>query len=215
MPTPSEDVPSATDWSAARALGRDSSQPVMDQHFTEAHLDPPEGLVLREDTISHEEEQELLERFDDLRWDPIVIRGQTARRTAHHYGLAYDYESRAPRAGESIPAWLAPARRAAAALAGIKPDEWMQALVQRYPPGAAIGWHRDSPAFGIVAGISVRGTARLRLRRGEVRNWEIWETELLPRSGYVLSAAARWSWQHSIPPAKELRYSITFRTLQA
>ena len=25
---------------------------------------------------------------------------------------------------------------------------------------------------------------------------------------------ARWSWEHSIPPAKELRYSITFRTLK-
>ena len=190
------------------------AQLLMDQLFTNAPPDPPQGLILREDTISHEEEQELLERFDDLRWDPIVIRGQTARRTAHHFGLTYDYQSRAARAGESIPAWLAPARRAAAALAGIEPDELMQVLVQRYPPGSAIGWHRDSPAFGIVAGISVRGTARLRFRHGEVRNWETWETELLPRSGYVLSGAARWSWQHSIAPARELRYSITFRTLQ-
>jgi alkylated DNA repair protein (DNA oxidative demethylase) len=38
--------------------------------------------------------------------------------------------------------------------------------------------------------------------------------ELAPRSAYVLSGAARWSWQHSIPPAKELRYSVTFRTLR-
>jgi DNA oxidative demethylase len=197
---------------AARGLGRDDG---MEQHFPEAPLDPPEGFILRKDTISDVEELQLLERFDDLRWDPIVIRGQTARRTAHHFGLTYDYESRAPRAGESIPAWLAPARTAAAALAGIKHEDWRQVLVQRYPPGAAIGWHRDSPAFGMVAGISVRGTARLRLRRGEVRNWETWETELLPKSGYVLSGAARWSWQHSIPPARELRYSITFRTLHA
>lgn len=191
------------------------AQLLMDQLFTNAPPDPPQGLILREDTITHEEEQELLERFDDLPWHPIVIRGQTARRTARQFGLTYDYESRAARAGESIPAWLAPARRAAAALAGIEPDELIQVLVQRYPPGSAIGWHQDSPAFGIVVGISVRGTARLRFRRGAVRNWETWETELLPRSGYVLSGAARWSWQHSISPARELRYSITFRTLQA
>ena len=40
------------------------------------------------------------------------------------------------------------------------------------------------------------------------------EAVLEPRSGYVLAAASRTSWQHSIPPAEELRYSITFRTLR-
>jgi alkylated DNA repair protein (DNA oxidative demethylase) len=42
----------------------------------------------------------------------------------------------------------------------------------------------------------------------------VWELTLEPRSGYVLAGEARRSWQHSIPPAKELRYSITFRTLR-
>jgi alkylated DNA repair dioxygenase AlkB len=37
---------------------------------------------------------------------------------------------------------------------------------------------------------------------------------LEPRSGYVLAGKARTAWQHSIPPTKELRYSITFRTLR-
>jgi alkylated DNA repair protein (DNA oxidative demethylase) len=36
-----------------------------------------------------------------------------------------------------------------------------------------------------------------------------------PRSGYVLSGPARYAWQHSIPPTKALRFSITFRTLKA
>jgi hypothetical protein len=35
-----------------------------------------------------------------------------------------------------------------------------------------------------------------------------------PRSGYVLAGEARSAVQHSIPPAKELRYSIRFRTLR-
>jgi DNA oxidative demethylase len=38
--------------------------------------------------------------------------------------------------------------------------------------------------------------------------------ELEPRSAYVLSGKARWSWQHSIPSTKDLRYSVTFRTLK-
>ncbi|HEX7256079.1 MAG TPA: hypothetical protein VF236_09155 [Gaiellaceae bacterium] len=42
----------------------------------------------------------------------------------------------------------------------------------------------------------------------------MWEVLLEPRSGYVLTGPARTSWQHSIPPTKELRYSITFRTLR-
>jgi alkylated DNA repair dioxygenase AlkB len=40
------------------------------------------------------------------------------------------------------------------------------------------------------------------------------EVILAPRSGYVLAGAARYAWQHSIPPIKALRYSIAFRTLK-
>jgi alkylated DNA repair dioxygenase AlkB len=36
---------------------------------------------------------------------------------------------------------------------------------------------------------------------------------LTPRSRYVLAGAARSFWQHSIPPTKDVRYSMTFRTL--
>jgi alkylated DNA repair dioxygenase AlkB len=36
--------------------------------------------------------------------------------------------------------------------------------------------------------------------------------DLAPRSSYVMQGPIRWGWQHSIPPTKALRYSITFRT---
>jgi DNA oxidative demethylase len=179
-----------------------------------APLEEPEGIVLRPEVISPQEESALLERFETLRWDPIVIRGQAARRTARHYGLGYDYESRAPRPGEPIPEWIEPARRAGAKLAGVTASELVEVLVQRYPLGSTIGWHRDAPAFGIVVGISVLGRSRLRFQRGKRDRRRVWEVELEPRSGYVLAGVARWSWEHSIPPTKELRYSITFRTLR-
>ena len=86
--------------------------------------------------------------------------------------------------------------------------------MQRYPPGAQIGWHRDASMFGTVVGISLLGPARLRLRRGVEGSRELFELELAPRSGYVLAREARTKWQHHILPAKELRYSITFRTLK-
>jgi alkylated DNA repair protein (DNA oxidative demethylase) len=143
-----------------------------------------------------------------------VMHGQAARRTARHYGLGYDYESRTPQPGEPIPGWVLPVRERAAALAGEQPEDLVEVLVQRYPEGAAIGWHRDAPAFETVIGVSLGGTSRLRFQRGKRENRRIWEVTLEPRSGYVLAGEARRSWEHSIPPAKELRHSITFRTLR-
>jgi alkylated DNA repair protein (DNA oxidative demethylase) len=143
-----------------------------------------------------------------------VIHGQAARRTARHFGLDYDYEARTPMPGEPVPDWILPVQGRAAELAGRDPAELAEVLVQRYPPGSTIGWHRDAPAFGTVVGVSLGSSARLRFQRGKGEKRRVWEVTLEPRSGYVLDAEARTSWQHSIPPTKELRYSITFRTLR-
>jgi alkylated DNA repair protein (DNA oxidative demethylase) len=152
--------------------------------------------------------------FEELDWQPIVIRGQAARRTARHYGLDYDYESRTPMEGEPVPDWLLPARALAAEFAGFDPDELAEILVQRYPPGSTIGWHRDAPAFDAVIGLSLGGFSRMRFQRGKGDAREVFEIGLEPRSGYVLADEVRWKWQHSIPATREERYSITFRTLR-
>ena len=65
-----------------------------------------------------------------------------------------------------------------------------------------------------VVGISLGAPARMRLQRKTGDERRLFELELAPGSAYALSGAARWSWQHSIPPTKDLRYSITFRTLK-
>lgn len=180
-----------------------------------APAEEPQGLLLRPHAITREHERDLLERFEALRFDPIVIRGQAARRTARHFGLGYDYESRTPNPGEPIPPWLEPSRRAAAQLAGVQAGELVEILLQRYPAESTMGWHRDAPAFGVVVGISLHGPARLRFQRGRREQRRTWEILLEPRSGYVLAGEARRFWEHSIPPTKELRYSITFRTLRS
>jgi alkylated DNA repair dioxygenase AlkB len=177
-------------------------------------MEEPEGLAYRPELLSAAEERELLDMLGSLRFDPIVIHGQAARRTARHYGLDYDYEARTPKPGEPVPDWLLPARERAAELAGHEPEELLEILVQCYPPGSTIGWHRDAPAFGTVVGLSLGGASRLRFQRGKGDARRVWEVLLEPRSGYVLAGPARSSWQHSIPPTKELRYSITFRTLR-
>jgi DNA oxidative demethylase len=180
-----------------------------------APSEEPEGLVYRPELIGPDEETALLEILQSLRFDPIVIHGQAARRTARHFGLDYDYAARTPQPGEPVPDWILPVRTRAAELAGHEPEELVEVLVQRYPPGSTIGWHRDAPAFGTVIGISLGGASRLRFQRGKGDARRVWEVLLEPRSGYVLAGKARTSWQHSIPPTKELRYSITFRTLRA
>jgi DNA oxidative demethylase len=179
-----------------------------------APSEEPEGLVYRPELIDEAEEQRLLDLFETLRFDPIVIHGQAARRTARHYGMNYDYAARTPMPGEPIPDWIEPLRVTAAAFARHAPDELVEVLVQRYPPGSTIGWHRDAPAFGTVIGVSVGGASRLRFQRGKGDERRVHEVLLEPRSGYVLAGKARTSWQHSIPPTKELRYSVTFRTLR-
>jgi alkylated DNA repair protein (DNA oxidative demethylase) len=179
-----------------------------------APSEEPEGLVYRPELLSVDEEAELLAVLADLRFDPIVLHGQAARRTARHYGLDYDYEARTPQPGEPVPDWLLPPRARAAELAGVDPEELVEILVQRYPAGATIGWHRDAPAFGTVVGLSLGAPSRLRFQRGKGEDRRVWELLLEPRSGYVLAGKARTCWQHSIPPTKELRYSITFRTLR-
>ena len=174
----------------------------------------PEGVVYEPELLSVEDEAELLGRLGSLRFDPIVLHGRAARRSGRHFGLDYDYEARTPQPGEPVPDWLLAVRERAAALAGHEPEELVEILVQRYPEGSTIGWHRDAPAFGTVVGVSLGGSARLRFQRGKRENRRVWEQQLEPRSGYVLSGEARRSWEHSIPPTKELRYSITFRTLR-
>jgi alkylated DNA repair dioxygenase AlkB len=46
----------------------------------------------------------------------------------------------------------------------MRPDEIVQAMVTEYSEGTPIGSHRDSPQFGIIIGISLRSSCRLRLK---------------------------------------------------
>jgi DNA oxidative demethylase len=81
-----------------------------------------------------------------------------------------------------------------------------------FATGAPIGWYRDWPSYELVVGVSFLSPARMRFRRGATDARGAWETTLAPRSAYVLVGAARWAWQHHLPPAKNVRYSTTFRS---
>jgi alkylated DNA repair protein (DNA oxidative demethylase) len=75
-----------------------------------------EGLVYRQDFITPDEERQLLGQFEAIEFRPVVMRGQTARRTVRHYGLDYDYESGELVPAEPLPEWMAWLRDRSAAL---------------------------------------------------------------------------------------------------
>jgi alkylated DNA repair dioxygenase AlkB len=178
-------------------------------------VEHPEGLVYRAEVLSPDEESELLAILARLDFRQVTMRGQTAKRTVRHYGFDYDYESWQLVPADPLPDFLHEMRDRCAAIAEVAPEDLAQALVSHYPPGAGIGWHRDAPMFGPkVVGVSLASACRMRFQRRVGGDRVVSDLMLDRRSVYVLGGAARSAWQHSIPPTKEERYSITFRTLQ-
>lgn len=176
----------------------------------------PVGLVHRDDLVTPGEERDLLAWLATEETEPVVMHGTESLRRVRHYGVAYDFTSWTTTPTEPVPDELLGLRSRAGHLAGVDASTLVQALATRYPPGAGIGWHRDAAAFGpVVVGVSLGADAVLRFQRraaGGARR--VFEQPLARRSGYVLTGAARSTWQHSIPAVATERWSVTFRQLR-
>jgi alkylated DNA repair dioxygenase AlkB len=139
----------------------------------------------------------------------------TARRRIASFGGSYDFSSQELQPAAPIPEALHPLRERIAALMRVSARAINHALVAEYQPGTPLGWHRDVPDFDVVGGVSLLGAARMRFRPYPHRKGDrtALKLDLEPRSAYAMRGPARWLWQHAISPTRELRYSITFRTL--
>jgi alkylated DNA repair dioxygenase AlkB len=174
-----------------------------------------EGLAYHPGFVSGDEERELVRTLERLAYAAVTMRGQTARRSVRHFGLGYAYETGALEPTDPLPSELEWLRERCAELIDRAPADLVQILISRYPEGAGIGWHRDAPMFGSkIVGVSLGSPCRMRFQRTVAGTRRVADIDLEPRSAYVLAGKARWSWQHSIPAARALRYSITFRTLR-
>lgn len=182
--------------------------------------DLPPGFLHRDDFLSTDEEAELTEHINRIEFANFEMRGVVAKRRVAFFGASYD---RGDQPSPPIPPFLAPLRGKLAEFAGVTADDFAMVLINEYRPGAPIGWHRDAPQYGIVAGVSLLSACRMRLRpylspsavaAQRTRRHTTHEIELLPRSAYVMKNEARSGYEHSIPAVEALRYSITFRTLR-
>jgi len=161
----------------------------------------PEGFTYTADFLGEDEERGLLEGLGALALEPARHREYTARRRIALFE-------------DGLPDFLAPLRERMAAWLEVPAEALRHALVNEYRPGTPLGWHRDAPTYERVAGVSLGGWARMRLRPYPPAKGPTLNLELAPRSAYRMVGPARWGWQHSIPATKALRYSITFRTLR-
>jgi alkylated DNA repair dioxygenase AlkB len=180
----------------------------------------PAGFRYRRDFIAEAEEAELLKHIAAVSFANFEMRGVIARRRVAFFGLTYD-----TRGSDSppIPPFLWPLREKIAEWAGVAPVAFAMALINEYSPGAPIGWHRDAPQYDIVAGVSLLSTCRMKFRpyvppgtpaTAGRRRVATHEVDLERRSAYLLTGEARARFEHHIPPAERLRYSVTFRTLR-
>jgi alkylated DNA repair dioxygenase AlkB len=174
----------------------------------------PDGFRYRPEVLAPADERALVAELRALPFREFEFHGHLGRRRVVSYGWRYDFDAEAVRPADDLPPFLRALRETAAGVAGERPDRLVQALVTEYAPGAGIGWHRDKAAFGDVVGVSLLAPCVFRLRRAAAGGWERRSLTAEPRSAYVLSGAARWEWEHSVPPVGALRYSVTFRALR-
>lgn len=191
----------------------------MQQDLFGSRLFLPDGLRYQTEFIGEEEELELLTAIRRLPLQETPYKQYTAKRRTVSYGSRYDFGRGGLDAASPIPDFLLPLCDKAARWLGVAEAALVHGLVSEYRPGTALGWHRDVPEFERIFGLSLGGSGRMRLRPwrpGEPqRRQDVQTLELAARSAYEISGAARWAWQHSIAPARTLRYSITFRTARA
>lgn len=174
------------------------------------HDEAPQGFHYYPDIISPKEELNLLAFFKTLNWQNIHMHGVIAKRKVVHFGLDYAYDSRTLSPTKEAPEEIKFVIDRAAICLKVKPKDIREILITYYPVGSQIGWHRDAPLFESLFGLSLGGHCSFKLRKETT----VYNTELEPRSGYIMQGEARWNWQHHIPAVKEERYSITLRTLK-
>jgi hypothetical protein len=183
--------------------------------------DVPSGFHYRNDFITTDDEARLAVEIGRLAFSTFEMRGVVSRRRVAFFGRSYESGGAA---AAPLPPFLAPWRDKVAAWARVDPPAFAMVLINEYPPGAPIGWHRDAPQYDIVAGISLLSACRMKFRPyvrrtepGPTRGPRTATHEIIleRRSAYLMTGESRNAYEHHIPAVTALRYSMTFRTVRS
>jgi alkylated DNA repair dioxygenase AlkB len=177
----------------------------------------PPGFQYHRDFLSVAEEQALLDGIAGLELRNSQYHEYTARRRTAGFGLRWSYETGTLNESKPAPEFLQVLARRVADFCRIPAEAFPHVLVTEYPPGAPMGWHRDAPPFAVIYGVSLASDCTFKLRP-HLKHLQSKENTINltaeRRSLYVMAGASRSEWQHGLPPVKQLRYSITLRTLK-
>ena len=173
----------------------------------------PDGFDYWPDVLPAAEQFELAALLHGMDFKPYEHMGYQGFRRIVAFGQRFDMERNRMEVADPLPDFLQLLRARLAERVGLNPDDFVQALINEYAPGAGIGWHRDRPVYGEILGVSLLTPCVMRLRQKDGAGWRRSAARLEPGSAYRLSGNARREWEHSIAPMTALRYSITFRTL--
>jgi alkylated DNA repair dioxygenase AlkB len=177
----------------------------------------PGGFHYHENFITAEEEHALITVITSMDLSNMLFQGFEAKRKTASFGYDWSFEKRTLSKGKDIPPVFASLLNKVASKIDKAKNDFAELLVTEYPVGSVINWHRDAPPFDIIAGISLQSDCIFRLRPHEKIKQNRKSIISLPvkrRSLYIMEGIARTEWQHSIAPVKEVRYSITLRTLK-
>jgi alkylated DNA repair dioxygenase AlkB len=177
----------------------------------------PDGFSYHEDFLSREEEQRLYDIISSIKLHTFIFQGFEARRRVASFGYDYSFDKRRLTKGTDIPQNLEWLVNRVAHRIGVSPTAIAELLITQYPVGSVINWHRDAPPFDVIVGISLMADCMFKLRPHDKNKQSRQSIVSLPvarRSIYVMSGLSREEWQHATAPVKEVRYSITLRTLK-
>src|SRR5262247_2150751 len=132
----------------------------------------PPGLRYAPELVSPAEEQDLVARLEHLPFREFEFHGFVGKRRTVSFGWRYDFNHARLEQAAGIPDFLLPLRDTAAQFAGLDGAAFEHALVTEYSPGAAIGWHKDRPAFAEIIGVSLKSPCVFRLRRQAGTKWQ-------------------------------------------
>lgn len=177
----------------------------------------PEGFIYVPEFLTNEEEENLIRQVAGTELHNFTFQGFEAKRKVASFGYDYNFDRRSVAPGKPIPPGFHGLVEKVASYLSIATVEFTELLVTEYPAGSVINWHRDAPPFELIAGISLLSDCDFRLRphHPEKRTRaSVISVPVQRRSLYIIKDVARSEWQHSIAPVKDVRYSITLRTLR-